>query len=60
VQTTNAEDVFMYKSKMQKNVKGVESCVVLEMQKLKILKKGAKGLRSRCKRDRKNGQVVDQ
>jgi hypothetical protein len=41
VQTTNAEDGFMYKSKMQKNVKGVESCVVLEMQKLKILKKGA-------------------
>jgi hypothetical protein len=45
----------------KKNVKGDESCVVLlEIQKLKILKKGAKGLCSRCKRDRNNGQVVDQ
>jgi hypothetical protein len=44
----------------KKNVNGDESCVLLEMQKLKILKKGAKGLCSRCKRDRNNGQVVDQ
>jgi hypothetical protein len=33
----------------KKTVKGDESCVVLEMQKLKILKKGAKGLCSRRK-----------
>jgi len=44
----------------KKTMKGDESCVVLEMQKLKILKKRAKGLWSRHKRDRNNGQVVDQ
>jgi hypothetical protein len=44
----------------KKTMMGDESCVVLEMQKFKILKKGAKGLCSRHKRDRNNGQVVDQ
>jgi hypothetical protein len=44
----------------KKKVKGDKSCVVLEMQKHKILKKGVKGFCSRCKRDRNNGQVVNQ
>jgi len=59
VQTTNAKDGFMYKSKMQRNSEGGWKLCCAWDVKAQVTEEGCKRFVFKTQRDCNNGQVVD-